>query len=227
MNVAEAIKKDRERRGNLSRKAYADLIGTTSTKVANIENGRKLKGGEREMLEPFIGDLLLLESTDEAPVVDQTDEWATKRQQLQRDYDTVIDALAGKPASIPWPLVDTTIAEARPQDLERIQNWIDQMYHAPLNGSGPTAEPPTEPGPSEDPTLIAAAETEIEHPYTGVIDDGEDWDEVAYFEDVTVISPPITLMSWGPVLDSPFKEGGPEATAVEALSDDFPVRDER
>lgn len=236
MNVADAVKADRSRRGNLSRKAYADLTGLTPTKIANIEGndvkpGRKLKAGEREALEPHIADLLAIESTDPVPEAEQTDEWSAKRDRLMTDYAMIMAELDGKPARVPWPLpTGVGIKDAPPQDLEMIQRWVDEMYHVTLD-DGPPPEPPTGPsaeGASSTGTMQETLDQTVEHPYRGYdADDG--WDEVPYLEDVRVITN-AQLLSVGPVMNNPTPptEGGPgESQQIEALPDDFPVRDQR
>lgn len=234
MNTAEAVKADRKRRGNLSRKAYADLVGLTPTKISNIEGsatkpGRKLKAGEGEALEPFIEDLLRLPDDAPAPEVEQTDEWQTKRLQLQRDYDAIIDGLRGQPAPIPWPIPDTTIADAKPSDFERIKSWLDAMFEYKL--TEPPTEPPAEPSPRYDPDGRDPIPDEIQIPTHAASGPDDEPEEYVYFEDPVTVITDARLLSFGPTTDSPFaqfQEGGPGASAsAEPLPDNFQVRHER
>lgn len=238
MNVAEAIKADRKRRGNLSRKAYADLTGLTPTKISNLEGsavkaGRKFKSGEEEKIMPLIADLLALPSDAPAPEVEETDEWTVKRQQLQRDFDAIKEALAGKPAPIPWPLGHTPVADAKPSEFERVQRWIDQMYHVRLPDVAilddePPSEPPIEPPEESAPVYDPA--TREDDPDVVIVHRSEEYDEFVYFENprpVKVITDARLISVSLDVNPAPLLEGGPGPTQTAPLPDDFQVRHQR
>lgn len=64
------VEADRRRRG-LSRSRYAELVGLTPTKVANIEHGRTIRPDELELLLPFVNPTLA-QRFDDATSTDPT-----------------------------------------------------------------------------------------------------------------------------------------------------------
>lgn len=139
MNIAEAVladrkrRRDSDRRGQLSRKKYGDLVGLPEQRVWAIEQGRKLKAGELVKLRPYIGDLFDEDDNGELPASSASDlEPEMERQGLLAAYAYLQQRLEGKP--VPAQLaMPTRIETAPPGEFPRFRAWV-QAVHEWLDG---------------------------------------------------------------------------------------------
>lgn len=134
MELHKAILQDRKNRRGLSRSKYAELVGLTENRVHGLEQGRKLKAGELEILQPFLGDLL----AEEEPDTSASDEFRagvmSKYLEAMTHYD------AENPPPMPWPSM-YRVEDAPDEDLQKILDWLNEFAAWLDGGVGDTSEP--------------------------------------------------------------------------------------
>lgn len=139
MNIAEAVladrkrRRDSDRRGQLSRRKYGDLVGLPEQRIWAIEQNRKLKAGELVKLRPFIKDLFTEDDNGELPpAAAEGLDPEMERQGLLAAHAYLQQRLEGKP--VPTQLaVPGRIETASLGEFPRIRAWI-QSVHEWLDG---------------------------------------------------------------------------------------------
>lgn len=143
MNVAEAVladrkrRRDSDRRGQLSRRKYGDLVGLPEQRIWAIEQGRKLKAGELAQLRPYLGDLFTEDDNGELPEPPAATpspnlDPEMERQGLLAAHAYLQTRLEGKPVP-PQLAMPARIETASPAEFPKIRAWI-QNVHEWLDG---------------------------------------------------------------------------------------------
>jgi hypothetical protein len=167
MLLQDAIKHDRTERRKMSRKAYAIAVGIRENRVHSLEYGRKLKPGELELLQSFIGDLLDPELTAATLNTETTpsEEHSPLEEQVQRDrialgndYLQVMHRLGDRIPPHQWPS-QFRLETAPPVEFPAIREWIDQVRQWVAEQDGHVAgltdlTSPTTPAPPVEVTTV-------------------------------------------------------------------------